>query len=101
MKILLNVSFPHQKFNAAVRDGTIGAKIKKILDAQKPSAVYFTDQGGLRSAILIVDLAEASQVPALAEPWFLTFDADVNLRVVMTPEDLAKAGLDQLGQKWG
>ena len=39
--------------------------------------------------------------PALAEPWFLTFGAEVEFRVVMLPDDLKKAGLDELGKKWG
>ena len=43
---------------------------------------------------------DPSKVPAFAEPWFLTFNADVQFRVVMTPEDLKKAGLDEIGKKW-
>jgi hypothetical protein len=43
---------------------------------------------------------EPSQIPAFAEPWFLTFNADCEFRVVMTPEDLQKAGLDTIGSKW-
>ena len=100
MKILLNVKIPHHKFNAAVKDGSAGAKLNKILEAIKPEAVYFTDQDGCRSAAVIVDLPDASKIPALVEPWFLTFEADVQIRVVMTPEDLKKAGLDELGKKW-
>jgi len=100
MKILLNVKIPHHKFNAAVKDGSAGAKLNKILDAIKPEAVYFTDQDGCRSAVLVVDLPDASKIPALAEPWFLTFEADVQVRVVMTPEDLKKSGLDEIGKKW-
>lgn len=100
MRVLLNVSIPHEQFNAAARDGSVGQKLKRILDEIKPEAVYFTEQHGKRSCILIVDLPEASKVPALAEPWFLTFNADVELKVVMSPEDLAKAGLDDIGQKW-
>jgi hypothetical protein len=100
MRVLLNVSFPHEQFNAAVRDGSVGQKLKRILDEIKPEAVYFTEQHGKRSCILIVDLPDASKVPALAEPWFLTFNADVELKVVMSPENLANAGLDDLGKKW-
>ena len=100
MKILLTAKIPHQKFNAAVKDGSAGAKLNKILEAIKPEAVYFTDQDGCRSAVLIVDLPDASKIPALAEPWFLTFEADVQIRVVMTPEDLKKSGLDEIGKKW-
>jgi hypothetical protein len=83
-----------------VKDGTAGAKLKKILDAIKPEAAYFTEKNGGRGAVLIVDLPDASKIPALAEPWFLTFEADVEFHVVMTPDDLGRAGLDELGKKW-
>ncbi len=50
---------------------------------------------------VIVTLANmASKIPALAEPWFLTFQADVEFQVVMSPDDLKRAGLDELGKKW-
>jgi hypothetical protein len=100
MRILLNVKIPHQQFNAAVKDGTIGSKLNRILEVMKPEAVYFMEQDGRRSAILIVDLPDASKIPALAEPWFLTFQADVEFRVVMTPDDLKRAGLEEIGKKW-
>jgi len=100
MKMLLNVTLPHQPFNAAVKDGTAGSKLNRILEATKPEAVYFTDQNGQRGAVLIVDLADASKIPALAEPWMLTFEADIELRPVMTPDSLKHAGLDELGKKW-
>ena len=50
--------------------------------------------------MIVVDMPEASNIPALAEPWFLTFRADVQFRIAMTPADLQKAGLDELGKKW-
>ena len=40
MKMLLEVKIPHETFNAAVRDGSVGGKLKRILDATKPEAVY-------------------------------------------------------------
>jgi hypothetical protein len=100
MRMLLNVKIPHQQFNAAVKDGTVGSKLKRILEATKPEAVYFIAQDGHRAAVLVVDLPEPSKIPALAEPWFLTFEADVEFGVVMTPDDLKRAGLDELGKKW-
>src|ERR1043166_84833 len=99
MKILMNVKLPHQPFNAAVKDGTAGAKLNRILETIKPEAVYFTEHDGHRGAVLIVDLPDPSKIPALAEPWFLTFQADVEFRVVMTPDDLRRAGRDELGKK--
>ena len=84
MRIILNVRLPHEPFNAAVKDGTAGSKIERILRSTKPEAVYFTEHNGQRGAVIIVNLPDASKIPALAEPWFLTFQADVELRIAMT-----------------
>jgi hypothetical protein len=100
MRMLLEITFPHEPFNSLVRNGVAGKKLAEIVDALKPEAVYFTERDGKRSALVIVDLAESSRIPSLAEPWFLTFQADVKLRSVMSPDDLKKAGLDALGKKW-
>ena len=100
MKMLMQVRIPHQEFNTAVRDGTAGEKLNRILEETKPQAVYFTEFHGQRGAIMIVDLEDPSKVPAFAEPWFLTFNADVEFHAVMSPDDLKRAGLDSLGKKW-
>jgi hypothetical protein len=98
--MLVQVRMPHEPFNTLVREGTAGKKLEQILQAIKPEAVYFTEVGGRRTGILIVDLPDASKIPALAEPWFLTFQADIELHPVMSPEDLARSGIDSLGKKW-
>jgi hypothetical protein len=100
MRMLLKVKFPHEEFNNAVKDGSVGRKMRRILEETKPETVYFTEHGGQRGAILIIDLPEPSQVPKFAEPWFLTFNANVEFHIVMTPEDLQKAGLEDLGKNW-
>ena len=38
------------------------------------------------------DMKDPSEIPAVAEPWFLAFNAKVSFRPIMNPEDLAKAG---------
>ncbi len=100
MRMLMHVQFPLEPFNSAVRDGSVGAKIRKILEAVKPEAAYFTEQHGQRGGTLVVNVNSPSDVPSLAEPFFLTFNAHVEFRIAMTPEDLAGAGLDALGSKW-
>ena len=100
MHMLLHVKIPHEKFNAAVKDGTVGQKMQRILDDTKPEAVYFTEYEGRRGAIMVVDLDDPSKIPHLSEPWFVQFNADVEFHVAMTPEDLGRAGLDKLGTKW-
>jgi hypothetical protein len=101
MRMLMHVFFPVREFNEAVRDGTAGEKLQRIIADADPEAVYFVEQHGQRSAILVVDVSSSAEVPALAEPWFLTFNADTKFRIAMTPDDLARAGLDELGGKWG
>ena len=100
MRMLVHVKFPHEKFNAAVKDGSAGKKIKRILEETKPEAVYFTEYNGQRGAIMIINLDDSSKIPSFAEPWFLTFNANVEFHAVMTPEELGRGGLDELGKKW-
>ncbi len=100
MRMLIHVKIPNKEFNAYVRDGSIGKKIKSILNDIKPESVYFTEYCGRRGLIFIADIAAPSDVPKIAEPWFLMFDAEVEMHVVMSPADLEKAGLENLAKKW-
>ena len=101
MRMIMMVEFPIEPFNTLVRNGNAGPTMKKIIDDAKPEAAYFGEQDGKRGGILIVNLNGPSDVPRLAEPWFLNFNAEVKFRVAMTPEDLAQADLNALGKKWG
>ena len=100
MRTIMLLQFPVEPFNTLVRSGKVADKIRQILDDAKPESVFFTERDGHRGAILIVDVASPSDIPRLAEPWFLTFSAEVEFRTAMTPEDLGRANLDALGKKW-
>jgi len=101
MRVMLTATIPHEPFNTLVRDNKAGQIVEKILAELKPEAVYFMEQHGMRCAVLIIDVAEPSRIPSYAEPFFLNFNADCRFRLVMTPADLGKAGLTELGKKWG
>ena|SRR2546426_9974321 len=100
MRMLLTVTMPHEPFNTLVREKKAGAIIGRILEELTPEAVYFTEENGTRGAVLVIDVAEPSRIPSFAEPFFLTFNADCRFRLVMSPEELGRAGLDALGEKW-
>lgn len=100
MKMLLTVEFPLEPFNSLVRNGTAGEIIGRILESIKPETAYFTEQDGKRGAIFVIDVKTPSEVPFFAEPFFLNFQADCKFRILMSPEDLQKAGLEELGKKW-
>jgi hypothetical protein len=100
MRMIMLIQLPVEPFNHAIRNGTVGERMRQILDAAKPEAVWFTEREGQRAGILVVNIESPSDIPRLAEPWFLGFNATVEFRIAMTPEDLAAANLEALGEQW-
>jgi hypothetical protein len=100
MRMLLTVTMPHEPFNALVRKKKAGEILSRILEEIKPEAAYFTEQDGTRGAVLVVNVADPSRIPSLAEPFFLNFNADCRFRLVMSPEELGRSGLDAIADKW-
>jgi hypothetical protein len=93
MRFMLKVSIPVESGNAAAKAGKLGATIQSILAEQKPEAAYFaTDNNGRRTGFFFLEMTDASQIPAIAEPWFLAFNASIEFHPVMIAQDLAKAG---------
>ena len=100
MRMLLEWDMPLEPFNSMVTDGTAGGALEKVLGAIQPEAVYFFTRDGKRGGTMVVDLEDASKIPAVAEPLFLAFNANVRLHSCMTPEDLKNAGLDEIGKSY-
>lgn len=104
MRMLMKVSFPVEAGNAAARSGSLGAKVKGILDELKPEAAYFVaNEYGQRCGYIVFDMKETSQIPSIAEPWFLAFNASITLTPAMNPQDLATAapGIERAVKKYG
>ena len=101
MRFLIKVSWPVETGNRAAKEGFTA--VPAILEETKPEAVYFYEENGKRTGLLIVDLEDASQMPAIAEPWFLAFNAAVEFHPAMVPEDLEKArpAIEQAVKNYG
>jgi hypothetical protein len=100
MRMLVDIQLPVEPFNARVKDGTAGRIIQSILAELRPEAAYFTERDGKRGGTLVVDVADPSRFPSISEPFFLHFNATVSFHPCLTPEDLGKAGLDEIGKKY-
>ncbi len=103
MRIMLSFRIDPEKGDALIKEGRIGETMESILEDLKPEAAYFTDVEGTRGGYLVVDIDDASQIPAMTEPLLLGVGATVQMHPVMTPEDLrgAAESLQQMGQKYG
>jgi hypothetical protein len=102
MRCLLKASLPVAEGNAAIADGTLGPTITSILSDLKPEAAYFAQDKGARTAFVFFNLENASQIPAVAEPWFLAFNAHVEIHPAMNIEDLKNAtpGIENAVRKY-
>jgi hypothetical protein len=103
MRSLLKAEWPVETANAALKDGSLSKTLGSILDDLKPEAAYFLASNGKRTALLVVEMQDASQIPALAEPWFHAFHASLEIVPVMVLDDLKKAGpaIKQAVKKYG
>jgi hypothetical protein len=100
---MMQVSIPADTGNDAARRGTLAATVQKLVENMKPEAAHFLAINGERTGFIVFDLKDTSQIPAIAEPWFLAFNAKVMLYPVMNAQDLANAapGIEKAVKEYG
>jgi hypothetical protein len=104
MKYIMKVKMAAgESGNALLKDPDFGKKMHELLTEIKAEATYFTTICGNRGFYAIVNMDNASQMPALAEPFFIWLKAEVDFLPVMTLADLGKAGpaIEAAFKKWG
>jgi len=81
---------PVETGNAAIKDGSLPKIIGATMENLKPEAAYFFPDGGVRTAIMVFDMKDASEVAKIAEPIFEALNATIEFMPVMTIDDLKK-----------
>ncbi len=92
MRMLLRIQMPTEAANAAIQDGRFAKTLSAMMERVKPEAAYFTSFEGDRCAFIVFDMQHPSDIPMIAEPFFLEMHAKIELQPVMTAEDV-QAGL--------
>ena len=95
MRTLLKATLEVTASNKAIMDGTLPKIMQATMEKIKPEASYFTAMDGCRSCIMVFDLKDPSEIPGIAEPFFLQLNAKVEFSPVMNADDLKK-GLEAL-----
>ena len=101
MRCMMKVSIPVGRGNEMIQAGSLAPTIQSILTEMKPESVHFCDWGGKRTGIIVFDLKDASHIPAVAEPWFLAFEAQIEIHPCMNLDDLKRSasGMQQAVKK--
>jgi hypothetical protein len=96
MRVMAKITMPVESGNQAVKDGTLGKLVQSAAERWKPEAMYFGGFDGPRSAFIVFDMPDSSDMVPFAEPFFMEMNADVVIIPIMAADDLQR-GLGKLG----
>jgi hypothetical protein len=95
VRMMMKVQMDTQAASQAVADGSLPQLMQDMMGRLQPESAYFGPEDGVRTAFIVFDLQDPSQLPSLTEPFFSKLKATVRMFPVMNREDLQK-GLQQL-----
>ncbi|MFE9394572.1 DUF3303 family protein [Streptomyces flavidovirens] len=90
MRVMLHAHIDTEAGNEAIRKGTLPQMINSVIEQLKPEAAYFFPNMGRRSCMFVFDMQDSSQLPPVAETFFMELGAEVEVVPVMNGDDLKK-----------
>ena len=90
MRVIVKVQVDVEKGNEAIKNGKLPMIMKAFHEKWKPEASYFISEDGMRTALIVINMADTAQIPSIAEPFFMGLNADVTLIPAMNLEDLGR-----------
>ena len=103
MRFMLTFRVPPEEGNAAMKEGSFMSAFQSVVEELQPEAAYFTPIEGARGGYLIINMDDASQIPAITEALFLGMGATVQVHPVFTLDDVPRIteSIEQARQKYG
>lgn len=97
MRMMMKVKLDTEASSKAIADGSLPRLMRESMETLRPEAAYFGPEDGVRTAFIVFDLQDPSDLPRLTEPLFSMAKATIEMFPVMDRDDLEK-GLQKLGQ---
>ena len=88
MRMMMRVYIPVEAGNAAIKNGSLAQTFQKFMDTAKPEAAYFVADSGERTAYFYFDLKQPSDIPSIAEPFFASLHAAIDVTPAMNIDDI-------------
>jgi len=92
MRMLMKVQIPTGAGNDAIKDGSLPEIVGRAIEGLHAEAAYFTSEEGMRTALIFFDMADSSDIPPAAEPFFMGLDARITFAPVMNADEM-RAGV--------
>jgi hypothetical protein len=92
VRVLMKVQIPTAAGNDAIKDGSLPEIIGKALEALNAEAAYFTAEDGMRTGLIFFEMADSSDIPPAAEPFFIGLGAKITFAPVMNVDEM-RAGV--------
>jgi hypothetical protein len=95
MRMLMRAQMDTAAGNKAINDGTLPRVIQSTIERLRPEAAYFTATEGMRTAFIVFDLHDPSDIPTVAEPFFMELGAKVEFTPVMNADEV-RVGVEKM-----
>ena len=89
-RAMMKVKLDTEAASRAIADGSMPALMQDTLGRLQPEAAYFGPEDGIRTAFIVFDLKDPSELPPITEPLFSNLKATVEMFPVMDRDDLQK-----------
>jgi hypothetical protein len=92
VRMMMKAQMSTEAGNEAIREGRLPVVIGEVIERLKPEATYFIAEGGMRTAVMVFEMDESSDIPYAAEPLFMQLGAEVTFSPAMNLDEM-RAGV--------